>query len=96
MKDNSSVVILAAMLFLCLALGAVAVEIRRDANQVMVIARQAFVYPDGEEFVLVTEKGEYALRGELVDGCYELHRAGLFEKRGWTEWSAETCANLGE
>jgi hypothetical protein len=93
---KESLVILLILGFLCLALGAFALEIRRaPLETTFVDSSLAFVYPAGDEFVLVLAQGEYLVDGTtLPTGCYELHPAGLFMDRGYALWTGMECPVL--
>jgi len=67
-----------------------------SAGTVYIDPRSAFVYPDGDQIVLVLGTGEYRLAGETMPaGCYRLEPPGLFESRGEAQWIGETCEIVG-
>jgi len=43
-----------------------------DPDTVNVNSEDAFVYPSGDQMLLVLETGEYAVSGERIGGCYRL------------------------
>lgn len=93
MKSESSLILFFILIFLCLALGAFAIEVHNLPHEyVYVDARQAFIYPEGAQFVLVLPQGEYTVSGySLPSGCYELQPAGLFGGQGTAVWSNYDC-----
>lgn len=73
MKGESLVLVL-VLIFLLMACGAFLLSLgSTHPRQVYVDADQAFVYPEGERFLLALEDGPYQVSGtRLLSGCYEL------------------------
>lgn len=91
MKNNTeTAVVLLVLLFLCLALGAFAVEIAQP-ELVMVDGDQAFVYPEGDVFLMALEQGAFEVEGTVRDGCYALYPKGIFEEHAKAKWTGESC-----
>jgi hypothetical protein len=53
----------------------------------------AFVYPDGNTFLLALPSGTYLVGPEMVGGCYYLYPPQGGETYGRAEWAWFVCGN---
>lgn len=91
MKSGSGLVLL-VILFLLVACAIAANEAMQQPGYVFVDADTAFVYPVGQQVVLVTEQGEFNIYESLITGCYELIPAKIGQERGTAVWAGMVCS----
>lgn len=71
-KTTISILLILALLVALVFLVAGAVLVGADPNTVNVKPEDAFIYPDGDAFVLVLPYGAYQVRDTDAGGCYRL------------------------